>query len=265
MQEEFDLLRKATRYHCKDTLHYALVNDWQSKREIVAVLLDELTTSLSAYENVVATPYAKDSRINVTDPIPRVRLMAFSEATVNALYGLGDLAANFASKTTKQLPASFNKICTKINGGNVDEPLSKILGDLTSYEKIREIRTEWTHHSTVFIVTNDNNETALTIGDYRRPTDKQQFTVTSFFTIAELIAWANETLETLDAFAQYLAEHHVLPKFDPDKTIISDVLDENGVPKMLSDGRFATQQITMRKFFADCGIELDTYVNTKAN
>lgn len=256
----FDLLRVATKLRSVVTLFYTLVDDWTAKREIVYIMCEDLPRLICAYENSSSQPYENDSRISIPDRIPEVRLKAAVEATVNALYGLADVAANFGSKASQSLPSSFNALSKKIQTGDIDTGISTALGDVSWYQKVREIRTEWTHHSTVFVGKDEQRKTIFVVRDYRRPTDKKHFTETVHITGDELIAWTKQAIVGIDAYAEYLAIKYVLPKYPPERVVSSSVCDSGGFPKIGEDGRFETKEITIKQFFAERGIDLDRYV-----
>lgn len=158
---EFELLRKATKLVDHKTLYYQLVDDWADKREIVQVMCDDLP--MLKIQCLTARTEVFDPDPGYTllvDPRPRVRLKASVEATTNALYGLADVAANFGSKVTNISPDGFNKLIAWAAKYG-DNQIKLVMAESAWYERLRELRTEWAHHSTVFVNHGIGNELSL--------------------------------------------------------------------------------------------------------
>ena len=175
--------------------------------------------------------------------------------TANCLYSVAEIAANFANKTSKGLvPSSFNTLRKKCD----KDPTSKIaetLGDLQWFRKTRELRTEWTHYSSVFVASGENKEVILCVRGYRRASDKQEFVEPNFScTVDQFVGWVCAALVTLDRFAGYILERHVLPNLPMDQTFTSIVHGKNGFPIIKDDFRFEVETITIAEYLRRGGV-----------
>lgn len=104
------------------------------------------------YFNSEKSPYKDNEKITIVDSIPSLRLSAMCEGASNCLYSISEIASLFANKVCEKYPKNFNKLRKKIEKGEyVEFGIEEFLFDLTWYKKIREIRTELTHYSTLFL------------------------------------------------------------------------------------------------------------------
>ncbi len=255
----FERLKIATSVVNKDTQYFALVGEWSDKRESLRVQLADLPNLITAYKERSTEPYAVNPKITLTDKIPDIRLKNACEATTNSLYGMSEIAAQFGNRVSNsQLPSSFNELRKRAREQNVDPVLVQALGDLQWYERVREARTEWAHYSTAFVGNDNDGEPIVVIQPYRRTSDKQHFANRVSFRITEVSEWIQNAIVTIDAFGEYLLQHHVLAKFDPDADVTTPKLDENGFPVILANNRFAVEKMTIREYFGRYGISFNT-------
>lgn len=210
---------------------------------------------MQAHLDRSSRPYDLDEKINIVDMIPTIRLANACEATANCLYSVAEIAANFANKASRGLiPSSFNALRKKCDKEPTSE-ISENLGDLQWFRKIRELRTEWTHYSSIFIASGENKEVMLCIRGYRRLSDKQEFTAPNFScTVEEFIQWVRAALVTLDRFAGYLLEKHVVPNLPLEQTFTNAVRDKNGFPVIKADLRFEVETITIAEYLRRGGL-----------
>lgn len=229
------------------TRQHERISDWEAKRESLIVLIHDLPTLAALTKNRVRTPLTPGNEITTADPVPPIRLRSACEATTNTLYGMSEIAANFGNRVSKgRLPSSFNELRKQAQAGKFGAELSAALGDLQWYEKVRELRTEWAHYSTVFIGEHEG-EPLLVVRAYRRESDRKQFKDRLQCTIPEIIDWTVKAISTIDGFATYLLTAYVLPSFDMDATTLCPVRDEHGYP-LFKNGRFAgTETLTIRE------------------
>lgn len=251
----FRKLSYATKLISAETRYFEQVAEWKDKRQTLFVQLSDISTLVRNHLERSTRPYELDNKISVVDQIPTIRLANACEATANCLYSIAEIAANFANKATKgEIPSSFNalrKRCEK----DAETMVCTTLGDLQWFRKIRELRTEWTHYSSLFIASGDNKEVLLCVRSYRRISDRQEFTTPNFScTIEEFVDWVRAALATLDRFAGYLLEYHVLPNFQLEKTFTAAVYDKNGFPIIKDDLRFETETITIAEYLRRGGI-----------
>jgi hypothetical protein len=250
----FEKLRAACRIVSKDTWYHERFGDWQAKRDALVVLIHDLPTLVELHKNRCIVPYSGNPDITCHDPVPPIRLASACESTTNTLYGLSEIAAQFGNRASKgKLPASFNEMRKKVQAGKLGTELPAALGDLQWYEKVREIRTEWAHYSTVFIGEH-GGEPLLVVRAYRPKDNREQFKATLHCTIPEIIDWTSKALATIDNFASYLLSTYVIPSFDLDATMIVPRYDGNGVP-LMKDRKFdGVETLTVREVLQRCGV-----------
>lgn len=171
---------------------------------------------------------------------------------------MAEIAANFANKASAgEIPASFNKLRKKyeVNSGS---DIATALGDLQWYEKVRELRTEWAHYSSMFIGEDKSGSTVMRVRAYRRPSDRVQFQAPNFCcTVQEFVGWVRKAMATLDSFAGFLLKKYVIPSFELDKTLICPIYDENGFPRMKDDHLLAVETISIRECLKRGGIVVE--------
>jgi hypothetical protein len=253
---DFRNLAHATKLVSSATRYFEQVTEWQAKRETLLLQLADLPTLLAAHRTRSKRTYPENPRILIVDQIPTLRLANAIEATANGLYSVAEIAASFGNKASRGVvPSSFNalrKKCEKDPG----DGLSAALGDFQWYRKIREMRTEWTHHSSIFIAENDAGLPLACVRSFRRPSDKVEFTASNFAcTVEEFGDWVRSALSTLDSFAGYLLHSYVLKQFELDTTFNSVALDPNGMPIIGEGNRFRVETITIREYLRRGGIE----------
>lgn len=256
MANEFGKLCVAARLIGPGTHHNLMVDEWKAKRDILNVQLADLPGMASAHKTRQHRPYSADPRMKLVDATPTVRLANACEATANGLYSMAEVAANFANKASRgEIPSSFNSIRKKCEA-NPDSALSQVLRDLQWYRKVRELRTEWAHFSTIFVAEAGDGEPLLCVRAYRRASDLREFQGDNFqCTVAEFALWVTKAIETIDRFAGYLLDKHVLPHMDLDATFTDVKRDANGWPIMLPDCfRFDVETITVREYLHRSGV-----------
>jgi hypothetical protein len=250
----FEQFRYVTTLHSKETWYFELVDEWQAKRDALQVQLSDLPTLVAQTKAASREPHPTDARITIQDRVPSVRLANACEAMANSLYGMAEIAAFFGNRASGTLPSSFNDLRKKARAGELDPELITSLGDLQWYAKVRELRTEWSHYSSVFVGEEGDREPVLLVRALRRPVDKEQFPKPTHFRVSEIVAWTESAIRTIDGFADYLLLRYVCPKFDPDQEILQPKRDALGFPILLPDLRMDVETITIREFFARKGI-----------
>lgn len=252
----FDNLLWATKITNKTNSYFRLASEWDEKRKHLSVYILTLPNLVEEYKNSDSHPYEADPRITIVNSIPRIRLASTCEAAANCLYSMAELSAQFGNKASKGIyPSSFNQFRKKLENGDYGNELVSQIGELQWYKKVREIRTEWVHHSTIFIGEKDG-EPIMVIRAYRRTSDKEEFTSEIQVTIPELIDWMKKAISTIDSFSDYLLTNYVIPSFPLDNEIILPKYDKNGFPIMLPDNRFDTEKITIREYLQRGGITI---------
>src|SRR5262249_12509334 len=157
-------------------------------------------------------------------------------------------AANFGNKASQGLlPSSFNDLRKKAQAGKLHPDLLAALGDLQWYEKVRELRTEWAHYSSVYIGQDASGEPLLVVRAYRREADCKQFKAKIECSVRDIIQWTTNAISIIDGFAGYLLTTYVLPSFDLDAETIVPLYDENGYPVILPNNRFSIETTTVRE------------------
>lgn len=253
----FDQLVHATRIYHGRFPFFVTMKEWEAKRLNLLVYLADLPRLIAEYKAGDRVPYEHNPQIKVMDQVPRIRLSSACEASTNCLYGMAEIAAQFGNKISGGLfPASFNGFRKKVEKGEYSHlSIGGWVNDLGWYRKVREIRTEWAHHSSVFIGEADG-EPIMAVTCHRRPSDREEFRQTIQVTFPELSNWIQRAIETVDNYGNLLLEQFILPKYDLDSEVVSPVLDENGVPIIEGGGRFRLKRITVRQHLRQCGIEM---------
>lgn len=253
---EFAHLEFACRIVSAETWYFNLVHEWSQKKTMLLTSMHDLTSLVEAYQNKKSFCHPSESRISFVDLVPGIRLGAACESIANGLYATAEIAAQFANRLSKShLPRSFNQIRKNIEAGKVDKRLTCVVGDLQWYKKIREMRTEWSHYSTIFIA-NGEKEPQIVCRCLRSKEDRQEFRNQIICTIAEFKDFMQNAIKTLDAFAVYLLECYVLPSFDPLKQITVPLLDPTGSPKLRNTvpPTFEVECTTIREWLGRSGI-----------
>jgi hypothetical protein len=241
-----------------DFPHNLLVFEWQEKRQHLAVYIQDLPRLVEDYKKADEKPYGLNPMITLVDPIPQIRLSSASEAAVNCLYGMAEIAAQFGNKASKNLlPTSFNALRKKAERGDLANiGLSDWVSDFRWYKKVRELRTEWAHYSTVFIGKEESGEPILVVRCHRRPSDREEFRREIQVKIPELIDWINRALAVIDNFGDYLLVRHIIPSLDLNAQIKSFKRDQRGWPITKPDHTFELERITVAEHLAQCGIRV---------
>jgi hypothetical protein len=253
----FRHLVHATSLHSAETMFFSQVAEWKAKRETLLLQLSDIPDLVAAHLARTKTPYAPDEKITLVDMAPTIRLANACEATANCLYAAAEISANFANKASRGvIPSSFNSLRKKCEKDTASE-LAISLGDLQWFRKIRELRTEWTHYSSIFIASGSDGEAMLCVRAYRRISDRVEFTTPNFScSIVEFCQWVRAALITLDKFSGYLLNKYVIPSLPLDQTFTSAVYDKNGFPIIKPDFRFEVETITIRQYLLRAGILL---------
>ena len=212
--------------------HNLLVSEWDEKRQHLAVWVQELPRLVTEYKNTRKMPYESNPMITLVDPFPRIRLSSACEAAANCLYSMAEISAQFGNKASNGLlPSSFNALRKKAERGEfTHDGLANWVNDFGWYKKVREIRTEWAHFSTVFIGEEGNGEPIIVVRCHRRNSDREEFRQQIEIRINDLVGWINKAISTVDNFGNYLLVRHILPKLDLDAKVILPRLDQEGWP-----------------------------------
>lgn len=220
--------------------------------------LQDIPLSAAEYVNRVKTPYDQDSKLTIHDPFPGIRLSSLCEAATNCLYGMAEIAAQFASKASAgQFPSSFNRLRKKAERGDYQHlALAEWLDDFEWYKKVRELRTEWVHFSTVFIGEDEAGEPVLSVSCLRRDGDREMFNKKIRVPIPELIEWIVKAMSVVDSLGNYVLFTHVIPKLDLAAKVIVPKYDSNGWPIFKADYRVEIDEITIAEYLARGGIEV---------
>jgi hypothetical protein len=238
----------------RDPLH--LVHEWSSKREALYVQLCDFPQLVEDFKRHGPVKDPTNPHRYYIDKIPMIRLANACESTCHALYATAEVAASFANKMSNGvLSSSFNAIRKKVRDGQVDSDLATTLADLQWYEKVREVRTEWTHHSSIFIANGDNGP-IFVLRSYRRASDKDHFKTESRYPVSEIIHWAKNAIALLDSFGAYLLKKYVIPSFDLDAKFVAAKREPDGFPVILPNGCFEVETITVREYLIQYGVEL---------
>ncbi len=242
------------------THHHSQVDEWKHKRDALLIQMADLPSLVVAYGQRKRSPNPDNPMVSFVDAAPSIRLSNACEATANLLYSISEIAANFANKATKGIvPSSFNGLRNKCSNAT-DGPLVAIrdaLGDLQWYSKVRELRTEWAHYSSIFIGEDHAGSPIICLRAYRRKSDQIEFRSPNFnFSPADLIQWTTNALSTLDSFAGHLLQRYVIPTFDLDGVVTIPKYDKSGFPIFRPNATIETEVVTIREFLRRGGIKI---------
>lgn len=107
----FRQLAYSTKLVSAETLFFNQVREWEKKRDTLRVQLEDIPKLMADHRGRSNQPYLNDTRIKCVDFTPTIRLANACEATVNCIYSIAEIAANFANKASKRnIPSSFNQI-----------------------------------------------------------------------------------------------------------------------------------------------------------
>lgn len=227
--------------------------EWEAKRKNLIFQLADLQILEEQYRDSLKKRNFETGKVTVYDMTPTVRLSNSIEAIANSLYSLCEIAALFANKASGKIPSKFNAIRKSIRAGKLDAETAAVLSDLQWYEKIREIRTEWTHFSSIFIGHDKEQSPSIVIRNYRHNVDKEHFKDRSFCSVIEFDQWVRNAILVTDKFAQFLLDKYLLSFFDRSKEFISPVYDSAGWPLFHPDGRMQVETMTVDKFLKQHG------------
>jgi hypothetical protein len=227
------LLKNATTLRSSSTPYFERVGYWIDKQQMLLVALEDLAGLSAAYFEARnnAPKYELDPRISLPDSRPKLRLALVVEAACSCVYAMTEVAANFANQLTRvgchdgQLPGSFNQIKKQLGKGAFPQ-LAAQLGDLTWYEHLHAMRTEWAHFSTIFIG-EDKDSVVVCGAALRRPCDREVLKSKFQVPLDEIRALGVASLHAMERFAGYLLPL-VLRKFDLSAEIMVPELDKNG-------------------------------------
>jgi len=257
-QMSFDQLVHVTKLGHADFPHNLLVFEWQEKRQHLAVYIQDLPRLVEECKKAERRPYEQNPLITMVDPVPRIRLSSACEAAVNCLYAMSEIAAQFGNRASRGLfPNSFNALRKKVERGDLaNTGISEYLSDFGWYKKVREIRTEWAHFSTVFVGEEKDGEPILVVRCHRFPSDREEFRKEIQVRIPELVDWINRAIGVIDNFGNYLLVQHIIPKLDLNAKFISAKRDNRGWPVIKPDHRFEVEELTVADYLAQCGIRV---------
>ena len=255
-QLSFDQLEYASRV-CHATLPYLLrVQEWNTKRQHVALYLHDLPMLVDDYARQTKTPHPTNPNAVVFDAFPRLRLAAACEALAECVYSMAEVAASVAHHASNRvLPNSFNDICKKVAAKKLDPALATQLPDLSWYARVREIRTEWCHHSGVFVA-GVGADPILCIRAYRRKhSDQVYLKGTVQMRPRELIEWCTQARLAVDRFGSAIFWAYILPSMPLAEKVYMPKFDELGFP-LVVDGRLMGEQVTVREYLGHAGIQV---------
>ena len=238
--------------------HNLLVFEWAEKRQHLSVYLQDLPHLVDGFKNSETKSCESNPHITLVDPVPKIRLSSACEASANCLYGMAEIAAQFSNKVTRGLlPSSFNTFRKKAERGDYSEQkLKDWINDFEWYKKVRELRTEWAHFSTVFIGQENTGEPILVVRCHRRNSDREEFSDRIQIKIADLIQWVQRAIVVIDNLGDYLLEQHILPRLDVNAKFTAPKLDKEGWPIVKDDHTLEVREITVADHLAQCGIKL---------
>jgi hypothetical protein len=252
----FEQLYDACRI-CHNTHPYlARIEDWSTKREYVALYLQEIPNLVTEYAKRVTQPHPKNPRATIFDALPGLRLATTCEALANCVYAMSDIAATIANQASHGVvPSSFNAVRKKAVKGELDAALLNGLPDLDWYARVRELRTEWSHHSSIFVAGGDDDP-IICVRSFRRKQDQVMWSGNVEVRPREIMNWSERATIALDAFGSAVFFRFIAPTFPLAETLFMPFYDELGFPVQDDKGLVQGEKITIREYLSRAGIEL---------
>jgi len=263
MSLSFDKLFYAS-HICHSTHPYLLrFDDWATKREHVALYLFDIPNLLRDYAQRRTTPHPHNPRGKLIDALPGLRLSTACEALAHCVYAMAEIAATVANRASKgKVPSSFNAICKKVHRGDLDAALMRQLPDLDWYARVRELRTEWSHHSSIF-VGGDDADPLICVRAFRRQHDQVIIQGKLQMRPRDLMEWSERATAAIDGFGAAVFTHCIAPSLPLDNVVYTPERDEYGFPRMTDDGRLVGRNVTVRDYLAAGGIDLNELLFAK--
>lgn len=253
-------LEMLTRYGHGENPHFTWLTFWTDKLQYLQVSLGDLQELASAYTQAKKDAIDVGEGKFVFNAVPQIRLANSIESLTNCFYGMTEIAAKFASACAskagyaKTFPRGFNRFANNLrNGEYQDLKHIDMLSEVAWYARIREIRTEVAHHSTIFIG-EDNGEVAVVINCLRNSKDKIEYADKIVISVSEFRDICARALSFLEVFADFLAYEFVIPGIELDQKINVIKRDQYGMPA-IKDGLLVAEneQSTMRDYVESCG------------
>lgn len=246
--------------------HFSWLTHWQDKKRNAFLAVSDLDDLIEQYNqsNKNAVPVGDNGYR--FDAKPRMRIAFTVEGIANSLYGMSEIAVKIASQCSRKsgyinLPTSFHKFIKKTGNGEYrDLQYISLIPTFEWYNKLRELRTELAHHSSVFIGGRiDSSSPTIVIECQRNIGDKKEYKEKVVFTIPEFKALAIRAVATLDAFADFIAYQFVIPYLNMDQSVVHFKIDEYGIP-LIENGKLATYptKLPMRLHIINCGYNCST-------
>lgn len=255
MPGNFDKLFQAARIGCGQFPCLHLVFELSDKRQHIAMYEEDLPNLVHAFRSNKGTPVAGNPQVRMFDPRPSLRLSSACEGLAGTVYSACEVAAAFANGACDRIPKSFNLLRKKILDGGLDASLVGDQRSLDWYAKVRELRTEWTHHSTIFIGHSDKDP-AVVVKPLRRRSDRVVLPERAVIKVDDLLEWTTNAIGVLDDFVLRVYERYILPKVDLDRQFDDLVPDKQGFPQFTATGSVETQRVTVRDYLRGCGFSV---------
>jgi len=251
---QFEQFVSAARLSSKDTNYFKFVAQWDFKRQALQVQIADIPMYVAEFKRRKQWPNKEQPHITMFDQVPSIRLGNACIGLTNGLYSMADVAAKFTSIATKSVPSSFNKLRDKAEKDLLDDDLTAWLGDLKWYRKVREIRTEWEHHSHIFVAGNKSNEPLIVVQAYRRSKDCHEFPERTVCSVDELLHWVEMAIRTLDNLGIYMLKTHVVPIVKKAPPFKIPKFKPDGMP-VISDSLFEVEEISGEEYLRRLGID----------
>jgi len=253
--DTFDKLSWATLIAHDRFPFLALVGEWGDKRQHVAMYQRDIPGLVRAFVERNECVHKSDLRCKEVDPVPGLRLASACEGLANCVYSTCDIAASFANKASDgRIQSSFNRIVKKVRRGSLPVPLFDQDDSLDWYAGIRELRTEWTHHSTVFIGEGDDGP-VVAVKPLRRLSDRVVFPEKTLLSVQDLTDWSSRAVHVVDRFGLQVFMKFVLPKLDLGARVFEPDRDEDGFLVLAGNG-LAGRQVTVLEYLRHGGISV---------
>lgn len=252
----FDQLKYVANICHSKGIHYQYIDEWDTKRQYLSIYLIDIPKLVNDYKLSKQRQYELDPNITLVDQAPSLRLASVCEAASNCLYSMAEISSQFANRISEgKLPSSFNKLRKKFEKGEYkDLAIIDWNIDFQWYKKVRELRTEWSHYSTIYVGQDNERNPILAVKAHRRFSEREEFSGMIQIKISDLITWINNAILTVDNFGSFLLANYVLPSLDLNSELSIPIYDKNGFPKFTDHNptRIQLEKVSVKEYLARC-------------
>jgi len=245
-----DRLGSLTRAHPISRLGPKLferVNHLAAKRRMLLVGVSDLDGLVRAY--VAGWRMYESPRHYTIDALAEARLQVAVEAIPHMIYCVCEVAADLLWSVDHSFGRGFHDIAKKcrLAGREPYRSFAPFVGNLDWYIRAREIRTEWTHHSTSFVAGAPGSPLTIVVADQRGANAKTLVKGRAQLSVEDVKQVGSEAAVAIDRIAEFILRTRLLPKIDrSERTKI--------VRGVNAEGRMVIDSATMEELLREHGL-----------